>query len=102
MEVLEQNKEPKLDINTRVITFDNRRIGRDLEAVYTEGTIIKVYTLVFHPINHLYQYRIKLDSGKLINRYYKDIFSNKEDCLKEIERINHNREIVRKARKELI
>ena len=28
-------KEPKLDINNRVITFDNKRIGRDLEAVYT-------------------------------------------------------------------
>lgn len=52
-------KEPKLEINTRVITFDNRRIGRNLEAIYSEGTIIKVYTLVFHPINHLYQYRYK-------------------------------------------
>lgn len=35
-------KEPKLDINNRVITFDNKRIGRDLEAVYTEGTKIKL------------------------------------------------------------
>ena len=95
-------QEIKLDIGTRVITFDNKRIGRDLEAFYSEGIIIKVYTLVFHPINHLYQYRIKLDSGKLINRYYKDIFNSKEDCLKEIEKINHNREIIRKARKDLI
>lgn len=45
-------KEPKLDINNRVITFDNKRIGRDLEAVYTEGIIIKVYTLVFHTSQH--------------------------------------------------
>ena len=95
-------KEPKLEVNKRVIVFDNRRKGRNLEAVYAEGNIIKVYNLVFNRSNHEYQYRIRLDSGKLINRYYKDIFNNKEDCFKEIERINHNREILRKVRKDLI
>lgn len=95
-------KEPKLNIGIRVITFDNKRNGRELIATYAEGVIIKVYTLVYHTIHHQYQYRIKLDSGKLINRYYKDIFNSKEECEEEIERINHNREIIRKARKDLI
>ena len=103
MEAQELNKEPKLKLDSRIITFDNRRNkNRDLIAIYAEGVITKVYTLVFHTLHHKYQYRIKLDDGKIIYRYYKDIFNSKEDCLKEIERINHNREIVRKARKDLI
>ena len=96
-------QESKLELGTKVITYDNRkRKGTHYnDAVYTEGIITKVYQLVFHTKNHLYQYRIKLPHGKVIYRYRYDIFDTKEDCIKVIDSINKRREVMREARKQL-
>ena len=96
-------QESKLELNSKVITYDNRKIkGTHYnEAVYAEGIITKIYTLVFNTKNHLYQYRIKLPSGKNIFRYKYDIFDTEEQCLKTIDIINTRREVMREAKEKL-
>ena len=84
-----------------VYTNDNTKDMSDLslKAVLKRGTIKDVYKLYNPTKNGIYQFVVKLDSGKNVRRFAHQIFRNEADCKAYIETTNKRRDILREARK---
>ena len=96
-----KNSNTKFNLNDKVYTYINHKQGKSgiLTAETHEATIVKIYKLNKPTTNGIYQYAVSFPGIRISYRFVHQIFFDKTECDKFVEKLNYKRQIIREANK---
>lgn len=99
-------KDPIYKENEIIWTINNKRpsgLNGDLIAYPAQGRIVRIRRKnIDENENGIFIYDISLiHESKIMQKFYKDVFHNEDDCIQYVNKINKKRDINRKVKEEL-